>query len=82
MDFSMAIAFLAYWSVGVFGALAFHNTKISGNVITMIPDSFISQIVLFGLIICVLSGFPYMIFPCRNSINTFLFTMVTKIYHR
>lgn len=74
MDLAMCIAFVAYSSVGIFGAVAFHNVKISGNIITMIPDSFMSQIVLFGLIICVLSGFPYMVFPCRNSINTLFFS--------
>jgi solute carrier family 38 (sodium-coupled neutral amino acid transporter), member 10 len=78
MDTSMFIAFMAYLSVGLFGSLAFHDTIISGNIITMIPDSFMSQIVLFGLIVCVLSGFPYMIYPCRNSLNTLLFDTIQQ----
>ncbi len=78
MDTSMFIAFMAYLSVGLFGSLAFHDTIISGNIITIIPDSFMSQIVLFGLIVCVLSGFPYMIYPCRNSLNTLLFDTIIQ----
>ena len=57
-DTAIVIAFFAYFLAGVFGYIAFYDVSIHGNIITNIFDSFMSYVLKFGFIICVLSGFP------------------------
>jgi hypothetical protein len=72
--------FELYWKAGLFGYLAFHNVEIQGNVITNIPETFMRQFLIMGFIICVISGSAICIFPCRTTLNTFLFAHVKLFY--
>lgn len=74
VDYAISVSFTAYFLAGFFGYIAFYNVEIHGNAITNIPESSFRQLILFGFIICVLSGSAICIFPCRNSLNTFLFS--------
>ncbi len=60
----------------MFGYIAFCNLKIHGNILTSIPHTFMSELMVFGFCICALIGYPFMVFPCRTSLNTLLFSEV------
>ncbi len=76
LDIALTIAFFIYSSVGVFGYIAFNSLEISGSFIRMLPSNLAGCLILIGLNIAVLSGYPYMIFPCRHSLNTLLSTNI------
>lgn len=67
-DTAIVIAFFAYLLAGVFGYIAFYDVSIHGNIITNIFDSFMSYVLKFGFIICVLSGFP-----CNSIFKAYFF---------
>lgn len=74
VDTAMTLVFIIYFLTGLFGYIAFCTSPIHGNIIINIPTTSASELVLFGFVICVLFGFPFMVFPCRASLNTLLFS--------
>jgi sodium-coupled neutral amino acid transporter 10 len=79
IDASVILVFILYFIAGVFGYIAFYDIHIHGNIITNMPNTFISKIMVFGFIICVIFGFPFMVYPCRTSLNTLLFS---EVFHK
>lgn len=79
IDASVIFVSIVYFVTGVFGYIAFSNLKIHGNIMTNIPNTFMSEIVLAGFLICVLFGYPFMVYPCRTSLNTLLFSEVCSL---
>lgn len=63
--------------VGVFGYVANCGVEISGSYMRMMPASAVSNLILLGLNVSILSGYPYMVFPCRHSLNTLFFSFVS-----
>jgi sodium-coupled neutral amino acid transporter 10 len=77
IDAAVALVFTIYFFAGVFGYIAFcHLPAIHGNILTNVPSTFASELVTLGFLICVLIGYPFMVFPCRSSLNTLLFAQV------
>jgi sodium-coupled neutral amino acid transporter 10 len=60
------------FKAGFFGYIAFSNVEILGNAIGNIQNKFMGSFLNFGFIVCVLSGFPFMLFPCRTSMYTIM----------
>ena len=42
------------------------------------PNTFASNLILLGLNIGILTGYPYMVVPCIHSLNTLLFSFATS----
>lgn len=74
-DMAITTAFFAYFLAGFFGYIAFYEIHILGNALGNIPDTFMNQIIKFGFIICALSSYPFLVFPCRNSLHTLVISI-------
>lgn len=73
LNLSLLLGFFIYSTVGIFGYIAYNELEISGSFIKMLSNNFFNNLLLLGLNICILSGLPYMIFPCRQSLNSLIF---------
>lgn len=78
IDASVVLVFVVYLVSGLFGYIAFYNYHIHGNIITNIPATFVSELMVSGFIICCIFGYPFMVYPCRTSLNTLLFSEVSS----
>ncbi|XP_067935576.1 putative sodium-coupled neutral amino acid transporter 10 isoform X2 [Watersipora subatra] len=68
------LCMIVYLVTGFFGYIAFYDKEIGGDILLSFPPSFGADLLKFGFVISVAFSFPLMVFPCRQSLNTLLFS--------
>ncbi|VVC45135.1 Amino acid transporter, transmembrane domain [Cinara cedri] len=71
---SMNMCTSVYISVGILGYIAYHDSILTGNILTSFSQCLSSDIIKIGFVMSIAVSFPLVIFPCRSSIYSLLAT--------
>ncbi|CAH0694291.1 unnamed protein product [Spodoptera exigua] len=70
-----------YFTLGVFGYVAFASHDISGNILMSLSPTMASDVIKLGFVMSLAFSFPLIIFPCRASLYSFLYKKVHSSHH-
>ncbi|CAG9560992.1 unnamed protein product [Danaus chrysippus] len=62
-----------YFTLGVFGYIAFGSKEISGNILVSLSPTMASDVIKLGFVMSLAFSFPLIIFPCRESLYSFFY---------
>ncbi|KAM3960715.1 uncharacterized protein ACR2FA_005152 [Aphomia sociella] len=75
------ICTVVYFTLGVFGYIAFSSHEISGNILMSLSPTMASDVIKLGFVMSVAFSFPLIIFPCRASLYSLLYKKVHSSHH-
>ncbi|KAJ2944201.1 hypothetical protein O0L34_g18179 [Tuta absoluta] len=70
-----------YFTLGLFGYIAFCSHTVSGNILMSLAPTMANDVIRLGFVMSVAFSFPLIIFPCRASLYSLLYKKAHVTHH-